>query len=93
MADNKLFRVNVQYTYFAYAENAAEAESFAMDAADYANTHACAVPVRHSDEHIPMGWSRESEVYNDDKRTYFVADEPPMTLGALLDQLPKRGDQ
>jgi hypothetical protein len=65
----------------------------APDTTDFIEESASAFLVRHSDELIAQGWSRDSEVFNDDKRTYFVADEPPMTLGALLDQLPNRGDK
>ena len=92
MADNKLFRVTVSYEYYAYAESSQEAEAMAPDTTDFIEESASALLVRHSDERIAQGWNRDSEVFNDDKRTYFVADEPPMTLGALLDLLPKRGE-
>lgn len=92
MADKKLYRVSVAYDYYVYAADELEAEHMASDTTDFIEESAKASLVRHSDEPISQGWNRNSEVFFDDNRTYFVADEPALTLGALLDQLPRRGE-
>jgi hypothetical protein len=96
MAEGKLFKVTVHYEYYAYAETAHWAGVLAPDALDsamYAGEATKVVPVEFADEPLIKGWNRESAVYNDDRRTYYEADESDMTLGALLDRLPKRGDR
>jgi hypothetical protein len=94
MAEGKLFKVTVQVEYYAYADDAYGARIQApevVDAALYSDEAVKAVPVEFADEPLIKGWNRESAVYNDDRRTYYEADESDMTLGALLDRLPNRG--
>lgn len=85
MSDKKLYRVTVEFTYYAHAEDRLEALGYASEALSdsYAGTTSAAQPVPYADSPLAQGWSRDLLIYSEDD----------ITLGEALDHLPKRGAQ
>ena len=80
----KLFHVTMEFSYYAYAEDAHEAERYADEALSNAGTSgAYAREVQYKDDAIDADWSRDSLVYTD-------RGEGDTELGKLLDALPER---
>ena len=87
MSTKKLYAVEVLFRYYAHAESADEAESWAMECARQADLPECAsaVVVPHADCPLNEGWSRDDFVFHRGPR--------PILLGELLDALPRRPER
>ncbi len=81
MADQKqLYECTVTFTYYAYARNWLEAESFAEDAMHDAAVKPETVEVTSKDHTIESAWEDDHLVYHSDRGD--------ITLGELLNKLP-----
>jgi hypothetical protein len=84
MSDKKLYRVTVEFTYYAHVEDRLEALGYAAEALSdsFSGTTAAAQPVPYADSALAAGWGRDLLIYSEDD----------ITLGEALDLLPKRGE-
>jgi hypothetical protein len=84
MSEKRLYSVEVLFRYYAHAESATEAESWATECARQCNLPDCAsaAVVPHADYPLETGWGRYDFVYHRGPR--------PLMLGEVLDTLPKR---
>ena len=87
MSEKRLYSVEVLFRYYAHAESATEAESWATECARQGNLPDCAsaVVVPHADYPLETGWQRDDFVFTRGPR--------PVLLGEVLDTLPKRGER
>jgi hypothetical protein len=87
MREKKLFRVTVEFDFYAYAEDQYDAMDMARDAADDFNLDDCAIyeEVKTQPRYLSDGWTRDSLVYD--------SDSGDIELGTLLDKLPKEGER
>ena len=83
--ERKLYRVEVTMTFYAYAANAHEAESYAQDAMNDGGMECHAIYVADAKNHRPVGeWDRECLVYHDG-----LGD---ITLGEVMDGTVEEDD-
>jgi hypothetical protein len=87
MSEKRLYSVEVLFRYYAHAESASEAESWATECARQCNLPDCAsaAVVPNADYPLETGWQRDDFVFTRSPR--------PMLLGEVLDTLPKRGER
>ena len=87
MSEKRLYSVEVLFRYYAHAESATEAESWATECARQCNLPDCAsaAVVPHADHPLETGWDRDDFVFHRGPR--------PILLGELLDAMPKRGER
>jgi hypothetical protein len=85
MSEKKLFRVTVEFDFYAYAEDQYDAMDLARDAADAVNLNDCASAeeVKTQPRYLSDDWTRDSLVYD--------SHGGDIALGTLLDKLPKEG--
>ena len=87
MSEKRLYSVEVLFRYYAHAESATEAESWAKECASQCNLPACAsaAVVPHADHPLETGWDRDDFVFHRGPR--------PMLLGEVLDTMPTRDER
>jgi hypothetical protein len=75
MNAKKLYTVNVEWDYMAYASSQREAEEMARTAALDIDPYSYAISkVCHSPEYVADGYDEESEVYSNECQTLTVGD-------------------
>lgn len=81
MGRQRLYEVQVTFSYYAQAENETQAEEFAAKAWDDAGPDKVeVVRVMYSDHPLQWPWTEDCAVYGA---------EPEVELGTLLDRLPQ----
>lgn len=87
MSEKRLYSVEVLFRYYAHAESATEAESWATECASQCNLPACAsaAVVPHADHPLETGWDRDDFVFHKGPR--------PVMLGEILDAMPTRDER
>jgi len=87
MSEKKLFRVTVEFDFYAYAEDQYDAMDLARDAVDDVNLDDCASAeeVKTQPRYLSDDWTRDSLVYH--------SDSGDIALGTVLDKLPKEGER
>jgi len=79
MSEKKLFRVSVEFEFYAYAEDEWDAQYFAQDALNDISVGDCATSMEVRPSHaLAAGWSRDSLVYHEESGD--------ISLGSLLDK-------
>lgn len=84
-AEKKLYKVTVEYTFYAAAESELAAIRLADEALNDAYLCDCteATEVQHSDESRFDAWGEDDLIYHEGRED--------ITLGSMLSKLPKRG--